>query len=74
MATASSRSSLGAGVTRWMSLQNCGGRRKTYFDETASPPQLHEYSDRKDFWCAVPEVLFELRDIPELRFKGGTSL
>ena len=49
--------------------------RKTYFDETASRRNSTSTAIEKDFWvCWCLKVLFDLRDVPELRFKGGTSL
>jgi len=49
--------------------------RKTYFDETASRRNSTSTAIEKDFWvCWCLARLFELRDVPELRFKGGTSL
>jgi hypothetical protein len=49
--------------------------RKTYFDETASRRGPSSTAIEKDFWvCWCLKQLFELRDVPELRFKGGTSL
>jgi hypothetical protein len=49
--------------------------RKIYFDETASRRGSSSTAIEKDFWvCWCLKQLFELRDVPELRFKGGTSL
>jgi len=49
--------------------------RKSYFDETASRMGSSSTAIEKDFWvCWCLKRLFELRDVPELRFKGGTSL
>jgi len=49
--------------------------RKTYFDETASRRNSTSTAIEKDFWiCWCLKRLFELPDVPELRFKGGTSL
>lgn len=46
--------------------------RKTYFDETASRMGSSSTAIEKDFWvCWCLKRLFELRDVPELRFKGG---
>jgi predicted nucleotidyltransferase component of viral defense system len=51
------------------------GDRKTYFDETANRRNTTSTAIEKDFWvCWCLKRLFELRDVPELRFKGGTSL
>ena len=49
--------------------------RKTFFDETASRRGSSSTAIEKDFWvCWCLKQLFELHDVPELRFKGGTSL
>jgi hypothetical protein len=49
--------------------------RKTYFDETAARRNSTGTAIEKDFWvCWCLKRLFELSDVPELRFKGGTSL
>ena len=49
--------------------------RKAYFDETAARRNSTSTAIEKDFWvCWCLKRLFELRDVPELRFKGGTSL
>lgn len=49
--------------------------RKPYFEETASRRSSTNPAIEKDFWvCWVLKHLFTLEGIPELRFKGGTSL
>lgn len=49
--------------------------RKAYFDETASRRNSTNTAIEKDFWvCWCLKRLFELHDVPELCFKGGTSL
>jgi hypothetical protein len=49
--------------------------RKPYFDETASRRSSTNTAIEKDFWvCWTLKHLFSLEGIPELRFKGGTSL
>jgi Nucleotidyl transferase AbiEii toxin, Type IV TA system len=49
--------------------------QKIYFDETASRRNSTSTAIEKDFWvCWCLKRLFELQDVPELRFKGGTSL
>jgi nucleotidyltransferase AbiEii toxin of type IV toxin-antitoxin system len=49
--------------------------RQPYFDETAARRTSTATAIEKDFWiCWTLKHLFELEGIPELRFKGGTSL
>jgi len=49
--------------------------RKAYFAETANRRNSTSTAIEKDFWvCWCLKRLFEMRDVPELRFKGGTSL
>ncbi len=76
MATAGARSSVRAGVTLMDAFAKlAASERKTYFDETASRRNSTSTAIEKDFWvCWCLARLFELRDVPELRFKGGTSL
>jgi len=49
--------------------------RQPYFEETASRRNSTTTAVEKDFWiCWTLKHLFALDAIPELRFKGGTSL
>jgi len=49
--------------------------RQPYFEETAARRTSTATAIEKDFWiCWTLKYLFALADIPELRFKGGTSL
>src|ERR1700733_15291842 len=49
--------------------------RQPYFEETASRRNSTTTAVEKDFWvCWTLKHLFALEGIPELRFKGGTSL
>jgi len=49
--------------------------RQPYFEETASRRNSTTTAIVKDFWvCWILKHLFSLEAIPELRFKGGTSL
>jgi len=49
--------------------------RRAYLEETAARRASTTTAVEKDFWiCWTLKHLFELRGIPELRFKGGTSL
>jgi hypothetical protein len=49
--------------------------RQPYFEETASRRNSTTTAVEKDFWvCWTLKHLFSLEAIPELRFKGGTSL
>jgi hypothetical protein len=49
--------------------------RQPYFEETASRHGTTKTVVEKDFWvCWTLKQLFGLQGIPELRFKGGTSL
>jgi hypothetical protein len=49
--------------------------RQPYFEETAARRSSTTTAVEKDFWiCWTLKHLFELEGIPELRFKGGTSL
>lgn len=49
--------------------------RQPYFQETASRRNSTTTAIEKDFWiCWTLKHLFALDAIPELRFKGGTSL
>ena len=49
--------------------------RQTYFEETAARRNSTTIAVEKDFWiCWTLRHLFALEGIPELRFKGGTSL
>jgi hypothetical protein len=49
--------------------------RQPYFEETAARRSSTTTAIEKDFWiCWTLKHLFAVADIPELRFKGGTSL
>jgi hypothetical protein len=49
--------------------------RQPYFEETAARLNSTTTAVEKDFWiCWTLKHLFTLEAIPELRFKGGTSL
>src|ERR1700733_12162372 len=49
--------------------------RQPYFEETASRRNSTTTAVEKDFWvCWTLKHLFALKRVPELRFKGGTSL
>jgi hypothetical protein len=49
--------------------------RQGYFEETAARRNSTTTAVEKDFWiCWTLKHLFTLEAIPELRFKGGTSL
>jgi len=49
--------------------------RQPYFEEAAARRNSTSTAIEKDFWvCWTLKHLFALKDIPELRFKGGTSL
>jgi hypothetical protein len=49
--------------------------RQPYFEETAARRNSTTTAVEKDFWiCWTLKHLFQLEAIPELRFKGGTSL
>src|SRR5271156_4368341 len=49
--------------------------RQPYFEETAARRHSTTTAVEKDFWiCWTLRHLFLLEGIPELRFKGGTSL
>lgn len=49
--------------------------RQPYFEETAARRTSTTTAVEKDFWiCWTLKHLFELEGVPELRFKGGTSL
>ena len=49
--------------------------RRTYLEETAARRASTTTAVEKDFWiCWTLKHLFELRGVPALRFKGGTSL
>jgi hypothetical protein len=49
--------------------------RQPYFEETAARRNSTTTAVEKDFWiCWTLKHLFTLKAIPELRFKGGTSL
>src|SRR5216684_3717513 len=49
--------------------------RQPYFEETAARRTSTTTAVEKDFWiCWTLKHLFAVPDIPELRFKGGTSL
>src|SRR5258708_23232781 len=49
--------------------------RQPYFEETAARRDSTTTAVEKDFWiCWTLKHLFALEAIPELRFKGGTSL
>jgi hypothetical protein len=49
--------------------------RRPFFEETASRRGSTATAMEKDFWVSwTLQHLFLLKDIPELRFKGGTSL
>jgi hypothetical protein len=50
-------------------------KQRPYFEETASRRSLSNTAMEKDFWvCWCLKRLFELRDVPQMCFKGGTSL
>ena len=49
--------------------------RQPYFEESAARRSSTTTAIEKDFWlCWTLKHLFEVEGIPELRFKGGTSL
>jgi predicted nucleotidyltransferase component of viral defense system len=49
--------------------------RQPYFEETAARLTSTTTAVEKDFWiCWTLKHLFTLQSVPELRFKGGTSL
>jgi len=49
--------------------------RRPYLAETANRRDSNATVVEKDFWvCWTLKHLFALREVPELRFKGGTSL
>src|SRR6267154_5662409 len=49
--------------------------RQPYFEETAGRRTSTNTAVEKDFWvCWTLKHLFALEGVPELRFKGGTSL
>ena len=49
--------------------------RQAYFEETAARLTSTTTAVEKDFWiCWTLKHLFTLESVPELRFKGGTSL
>src|ERR1700730_6367669 len=49
--------------------------RQPYFEETAARRNSTTTAVEKDFWiCWTLKHLFALAGIPELRFKGGTSV
>jgi len=49
--------------------------RKPFFEEAASRRNSTTTAVEKDFWvCWTLKHLFALKHVPELRFKGGTSL
>src|ERR1700687_2242267 len=49
--------------------------RQPYFEETAARRDSTTTAGEKDFWiCWALKQVFTLEAIPELRFKGGTSL
>jgi len=49
--------------------------RQPYIQETANRRNLTATAVEKDFWvCWTLKLLFSISGIPELRFKGGTSL
>lgn len=49
--------------------------RKAYIEETASRRNTTATVIEKDFWvCWTLRQLFDLKEIPKLSFKGGTSL
>src|ERR1700693_632455 len=49
--------------------------RQPYFEETAARRSSTTTAVEKDFWvCWTLKHLFAPKHIPELRFKGGTSL
>jgi hypothetical protein len=49
--------------------------RRPFFEETTSRRSSTATAMEKDFWVSwTLQHLFLLKDIPELRFKGGTSL
>ncbi len=49
--------------------------RQPYFEETAARRSSTTTAVEKDFWvCWTLKHLFTLESVPELRFKGGTSL
>lgn len=49
--------------------------RQPYFEETAARLNSTTTAVEKDFWiCWALKHLFTLEEIPQLRFKGGTSL
>ena len=55
--------------------QKQAGRAAALFRGNCRSPQLHDNRSRKRLLDLLdPEHLFGLQAIPELRFKGGTSL
>jgi len=55
--------------------KNKPAERQLYFEETAARRNSTTTAVEKDFWiCWTLKHLFTLAGIPELRFKGGTSL
>jgi predicted nucleotidyltransferase component of viral defense system len=49
--------------------------RQVYFEETAARRGFSSNAVEKDFWvCWTLNHRFALEAVPELRFKGGTSL
>jgi len=49
--------------------------RKAYIEETSNRRNTTTMIIEKDFWvCWILKHLFDLEEIPELSFKGGTSL
>ena len=55
--------------------KNKPAERQPYLQETAARRNYTEIAIEKDFWiCWTLKHLFALTEIPELRFKGGTSL
>lgn len=55
--------------------KNKPAERQPYLQEAAARRNYTETAVEKDFWvCWTIKHLFALTEIPELRFKGGTSL
>lgn len=76
MAATDSRSSVRcAGLTHHGQVRKVAAAdRKAYFDETAARRNSTSTAIEKDFWvCWCLKRVFELRDVPELRFKGGEN-
>jgi len=75
MVASDSKAPRGLGVAMDAFAKLTAAERKPYFEETASRRSSSHTAIEKDFWvCWTLKHLFALEGIPELRFKGGTSL